>query len=68
MKVTWLRYAGLFLIIVGLMVLVGHMFGMSRLTDLGLNSDMAPITAICLIVIGISKLVLAHELEKKKER
>lgn len=64
MKVTWLRYAGLFLIIMGLLVLAGHLFNVHQLTDLGFKSDMAPASAICFLIIGVSKLVLAHELER----
>lgn len=63
-KLSVLEFAGLCLILMAFTVLLGHVLEWNSLMTWGMGSDMAPPTAICFILIGLSKFLLASALKK----
>lgn len=58
--------AGLFIIMVSMMVLIGYVFGLDKLTNWKLNTAMAVPTALCFISTGIALIILGVEDKNKK--
>lgn len=65
-KLAVLKVSGMTLICLSLVVLTGYGLKYERLTDFGTRLAMSPLTAGALLLIGISKFVLASILDKKE--
>ena len=60
-----LQISGIVLIILSGIVLMGHLVDDITVSSLGTGTELSPATAICFIIIGVSKLLVASYMKSK---